>query len=354
MSFSSKFNRDNLIPIGRRALVVALSGLIAYEVGGLLGIGNKFIAISAVIVSQAPSLGRSLIKIRKRTLGTLVGVLAGALILWLLGSGPLEIFIAIAIGYIVAALLGLGDASRIAALGALAVVMAPVGGPLISAGIRFLDIFLGALIGLVVMLIIYPDRASPKVLAGLAAIPEKLADLLTGLSASDWTSETGADSAAAMERISELRNEIGNLRPLINEAGHEPGSRDHHPALVASVLQHMLGAADAVFEERGRIRTEPPKAFAAAAQRLASRTAEQLAAAAPAIRSLQPIGEFPDQSALCHALLQETEHLITDESADSRRLIRLVGYSTELRRLAHFTASLEGLTVAAAPAVDAV
>ena len=148
------FERDTLVPIGRRALVVALSGLIAYQVGELLDIGFKFIAISAVIVSQAPSLGRSLIKIRKRTLGTLVGVLAGALVLWLLGTGPAEVFIAIFIGYTIAALMGLGDASRIAGLGALAVVLAPAGGPLESAGILFLDFILGAVIGLIVMLII--------------------------------------------------------------------------------------------------------------------------------------------------------------------------------------------------------
>jgi len=346
------FERDTLVPIGRRALVVALSGLIAYEVGNLLGIGNKFIAISAVIVSQAPSLGRSLIKFRKRTIGTLVGVLAGALILWLFGTGAAQIFVAILFGYTVAALMGLGDASRIAALGALAVVLAPAGGPLLSAGVRFLDIFLGAVIGLIVMLIVYPDRASPKVLVGLAAVPEELAKLLSDLSGSDWTSETATKAAEAQKNIRQLQGDLGNLRPLIQEAGHEPSSRHQHPQMVASILLHMLGAADSVFEELRRLRALPPVAFAEAAQRVASRTSEQLAAAAIAIRATEPVGEFPDQSEICHALLQETEELINNPPADSHEMIRLVGYSTELRRLAHLTESLEGLTVVAAPAED--
>ena len=346
------FERDTLVPIGRRALVVALSGLIAYQVGELLDIGFKFIAISAVIVSQAPSLGRSLIKIRKRTLGTFVGVLAGALVLWLLGTGPAEIFIAIFLGYTVAGLMGLGDASRIAALGALAVVIAPAGGPLESAGIRFLDISLGAVIGLIVMLIIYPDRAGPKVLVGLAAVPEELAKLLSGLAASDWTSETATKAAEAQKSIRQLQADLGELRPLIKEAGHEPSSRHQHPAIVAATMMHMLGAADSVIEERRRLRSLPPVAFREAAQRVALRTSEQLAAAAIAIRTTEPVGEFPDQSEICHALLHETEELINNPPADSHEMIRLVSYSTELRRLAQFTDSLEGLTVVAAPADD--
>ena len=117
-------------------------------------------------------------------------------------------------------------------------------------------------------------------------------------------------------------------------------------------MMHMLGAADSVIEERRRLRSLPPVAFREAAQRVALRTSEQLAAAAIAIRTTEPVGEFPDQSEICHALLHETEELINNPPADSHEMIRLVSYSTELRRLAQFTDSLEGLTVVAAPADD--
>lgn len=344
-----EISREQLVPLARRALVVALAGFLGWLAGDLLGIGEKFTAISAVIVSQAPSIGKSVVRTRRRVLGTVVGVIFGGLALWLIGSGPWQMFVAIFVAYAIAGLVGLGEGARVAALGALAVVIAPIGGPLHSAVLRFLDISIGAVIALAVTLLVYPRWAERQVVGGFAEIPERLSAALRPFLSVNCGLEAARRATGFQEEVSELRQRLIELTPLINQSKHEPGAKHRRPAVVAEALQRLLAASETVARELSRLDADAPPAMARACATLGTAVCDQLDTVSAAISAEEPIPAFPDSGPLAHDLYEQTEMLVagSDATANLREELRLVAYSAELRRLAHLVDAMQGLAVEA-------
>lgn len=326
---------------------MALAGFLGWAVGDLLGIGEKFTAISAIIVAQAPSIGKSLIRTRRRLLGSIVGVAFGGLALALVGSGPWQMFLAIFVSYVVAGLVGLADGARVAALGALAVVIAPIGGPLHSAVFRFLDIAVGAVIALAVTLVVYPRRAEADVVSGFAEIPDRLSRKLRPVVEAGCGKQASERAEGLKAEISELRERIIELAPLIRQSEHEPGARHRRPALVAEGLQRLLAASEAVAQELTLIRDEAPEPFSLASAELGAAICDQLEAASVAIADGHALPPFPSASPLSLALYGATEAIAENPDGldDTRQALRLIALSAELRRLAHLVEAMEGLSV---------
>lgn len=335
------------IPLARRALVVALAGFLGWVAGDLLGIGEKFTAISAVIISQAPSLGKSLIRTRRRIVGTIVGVIFGGIALWLIGSGPWQMLLAIFVAYLVAGLAGLGEGARVAALGALAVVIAPLGGPVQTGVIRFLDIAVGALIALVVTVVVYPQRAEEGVVKGFAEILDRLSRALRPVLEPGIGVQAARRAGTLDAELSELQDRVVALQPLIRQSEHEPGARHRHPAVVGEALTRLLAGSSAVATELARLRVDAPEGFSEAGAALGSKICDQLEAASSAIAAGRPVPAFEDAGDLPLALYGETERLVKTPGIglDTRDKLRLVALSAELRSLAHMVAALEGISI---------
>src|SRR5262249_31736909 len=119
-------------------------------------------AISALIVMQS-NLGSSWKSSGQRLLGTAIGALTGALFDWLLGAEVLWLGTAGFITLLVCSWLGLRESlRRAAATVALVMLTAQATDPWPIAGLRFADVVLGIVCGLLTQTCLWPARAGAE------------------------------------------------------------------------------------------------------------------------------------------------------------------------------------------------
>ncbi len=186
--------RDSALPIVQTAVAAALAWLVATE---LVGHDRPFFAPIAATIALGVSLGQRGRRTVEIVAGVAVGIAVGDLLLAVVGSGPAQIGLFVALAMVIALLLGGGTigVGQAAASAVLVAALPPEGSFDFSRG---LDALVGGAVALVVQSVLPVDpvararRAADPLLADLAGT---LADIADALAARD------VDAAeAALER----------------------------------------------------------------------------------------------------------------------------------------------------------
>ncbi|MEU4806772.1 FUSC family protein [Actinosynnema sp. NPDC023587] len=139
--------RGTALPIGQAALAAGLSWLVATSV---VGHAHPFFAPIAAVVCLGVSLGQRLRRVVELVVGVSVGVGVGDVLISLIGSGPWQIALVVALAMSTAVLL---DGGAVIALqsGSSAVLVATLLPPSAGGGLdRMVDALVGGLVGLAV------------------------------------------------------------------------------------------------------------------------------------------------------------------------------------------------------------
>ncbi len=139
--------RSTALPIGQAALAAGLSWLVATSV---VGHAHPFFAPIAAVVCLGVSLGQRLRRVVELVVGVSVGVGVGDVLISLIGSGPWQIALVVALAMSAAVLL---DGGAVIALqsGSSAVLVATLLPPSAGGGLdRMVDALIGGLVGLAV------------------------------------------------------------------------------------------------------------------------------------------------------------------------------------------------------------
>ncbi|UPK76305.1 FUSC family protein [Nocardioidaceae bacterium SCSIO 66511] len=211
--------------IVRLALGTSLAWLIATEVVGHV---QPFFAPVAAALTIAAGIGQRRSVVVELVLGVSVGILAGEVLITMIGRGSWQIAVVVALAVAAASLLGLkGMALMQSATSAILIAaVLPVSGTGDPAVARFLDALVGGAVGLVMTAIVPTnplrdlDREIQSILRGLASILDQVAEAMRlGDAGVAWTAlqETralqptveglGSTSSSALEvaRIAPLR-----------------------------------------------------------------------------------------------------------------------------------------------------
>ncbi|WP_433266487.1 FUSC family protein [Actinosynnema sp. CS-041913] len=139
--------QSTALPIGQAALAAGLSWLVATAV---VGHAHPFFAPIAAVVCLGVSLGQRLRRVVELVVGVSVGVGVGDVLISLIGSGPWQIALVVALAMSTAVLL---DGGAVIALqsGSSAVLVATLLPPSAGGGLdRMVDALVGGLVGLAV------------------------------------------------------------------------------------------------------------------------------------------------------------------------------------------------------------
>jgi uncharacterized membrane protein YgaE (UPF0421/DUF939 family) len=189
--------RSGLVFATQAAIASGLSWLVAND---LLHHSRPFFAPIAAVIALNVSIGQRLRRVVELVLGVALGILVGDLLIYFIGTGPVQIGLGVGAAILVAVFLG-GGPVLIGQAAASAVLVATLAPP--SGGIyytRFIDALVGGVTGFLVMALLLPVNPLTVVrrAAGpaLDTIATGLRDVALALAASDQ-----GEAQAALERL---------------------------------------------------------------------------------------------------------------------------------------------------------
>ncbi|MFD0201780.1 MULTISPECIES: FUSC family protein [Saccharothrix] len=223
--------QSTALPIGQAALAAGLSWLVATEV---VGHAHPFFAPIAAVVCLGVSLGQRLRRVVELVVGVSVGVGVGDVLISLIGSGPWQIALVVALAMSTAVLL---DGGAVIALqsGSSAVLVATLLPPSAGGGLdRMVDALVGGLVGLAVTALL---PANPLTVAHrqakvvLGELTEALRGVATAVSERDAVQAAGvlARLRGSQEALDEFASalktggEIATIAPIRWRRRHELG-----------------------------------------------------------------------------------------------------------------------------------
>ncbi len=159
-------------------LAASLAWLIATE---LIGHAQPFFAPVSAVLSVTSAMGRRRWVVVELVVGVAVGILAGELLLSVIGRGTWQLALVVALAAIVAVLLDVGRMTIVQACTSaiLLVTVTPVGSSLETvAASRFVDALVGGAVGLLVGAALAPDPLR-RLQQEVSEVLTELADLLT-------------------------------------------------------------------------------------------------------------------------------------------------------------------------------
>jgi uncharacterized membrane protein YgaE (UPF0421/DUF939 family) len=199
--------REGLVRVRANVAMAPQTGLAAglawYVAHDLIGNSAPFFAPIAAVITLAVSVGQRLRRTVELVIGVALGIAVAELLIMLIGSGPWQIGLIVALAVIAAVAVG-GGAALVVQSGASAVLVAtltPTGGAPYG---RFVDALVGGLVGLSVMALLLP--LNPLTVVRRAAEPalRVLADGLHDVAATLETRDTeGAERALDRLRAAE-------------------------------------------------------------------------------------------------------------------------------------------------------
>lgn len=231
----------------RLALQTAIAAAVMYVLMRALGLPEIFVGVLAAVLIVQPSLGRTFGSGMQRVLATLVGCVIGVLTVLAIpyGYGTAG---ALAISMLVMNLIvSFKPNWRYGVVAAVAISMSDSEGPIEAARYRSLSIGIGATIGILASLLIWPEKASTR---AQRRIREAVRLLLEALKASTSDQREPDDTPAWR---AEYRSLIADIDTLIDgvriaENDHLVAQRDAVDRLAQSLVlveRHTRSRTDA-------------------------------------------------------------------------------------------------------------
>jgi uncharacterized membrane protein YgaE (UPF0421/DUF939 family) len=190
--------RDNAILVVQAGLAAGLAWFVAQE---LVGHAQPFFAPIAAVIPLGAALGHRVRRVVELAVGVAVGVLVGDVLIYLIGTGPLQIGAVVALA-VTLALFVRASPILIIQSASSAVLVATVQPPTAGLGYpRFVDALIGGAVGLLVTALLLPPN--PITVAHREAEPllRAIADGFEGVAAA----LDARDLAAAEEVLERLR-----------------------------------------------------------------------------------------------------------------------------------------------------
>ncbi|GAA1796616.1 aromatic acid exporter family protein [Planosporangium flavigriseum] len=190
--------RDNAILVVQAGLAAGLAWFVAHD---LVGHDRPFFAPIAAVIPLGAALGHRIRRVVELTIGVAVGVLVGDVLIYLIGTGPLQIATVVALAVAIA-LFVRGSPILIIQSASSAVLVATVQPPTTGLAYpRFVDALIGGAIGLLVTALLLPPNPLTVVHREAEPLLRAIADGFEGVAAALDT----RDLAAAEEVLERLR-----------------------------------------------------------------------------------------------------------------------------------------------------
>jgi uncharacterized membrane protein YccC len=223
----------------RQAARVTVGCVAAFAIYHLLNLPQGYWAVFTVVIVMQSSIGGTLSASIDRMKGTLLGAAVGALAAWLRPQTPLGLGEAMAVSVAITALAAaIWPTLKVAPVTAVIMLISPSGGaagPLESALLRVVEIFIGSVIGVATTVFVLPARSNSLVIERMSIALGELAELAEHY-ATDL--ETGAPHDRHLENTA-IRAALGQVDSAMADAARERSSRlsDHR---IAEALPRTL------------------------------------------------------------------------------------------------------------------
>jgi len=226
----------------KQGIKTGLAGTITYAIYAGLHLPQGYWAVFAALVVTQANLGASWKAALYRTIGSTAGALAAALLVPILGSGPVAVGIVL---FLLASLFGYLTALHTAftAAGftaALILVFGGVGEPWKLAWMRVLYTILGAFIAFAVGALIWPVRAREVLRAKLASILEGSGALYRAVTAA------ALEGVNNEQQVRQLDSQLHDLRRGITQQMDEARSELTFSRFNQSAFQRVVELGDQV------------------------------------------------------------------------------------------------------------
>ncbi|MGC9668876.1 FUSC family protein [Planosporangium sp. 12N6] len=190
--------RDNLILIVQAGVAAGTAWFVAHD---LVGHPYPFFAPVAAVIPLGAALGNRIRRVVELVLGVAVGVLVGDVLIYLIGTGPLQLGAVVALA-VALALFVRGSAVLVIQSASSAVLVATVQPPTTGLAYpRFVDALVGGAVGLLVTALLLPPNP--------VTVLHRAADPLLGAIADGFDAVAAAldarDLSAAEEALERLR-----------------------------------------------------------------------------------------------------------------------------------------------------
>src|ERR1700754_4537095 len=193
------------LPIAQCGVAAGIAWYIAHDV---VGHQRPFFAPIAAVISLGVSLGSRLRRVVELVVGVSVGVLVGDLLISVIGSGPWQIMLVVALA-MATAMFADGATLLVAQAGSSAVLVATLLPPGETGGIdRCIDALIGGVVGVLVAAVIPSDPVAPVRRAARSLLDELAVVLTDTAEALRRRDAEGAEAALLRARASQ---------PLIDE-----------------------------------------------------------------------------------------------------------------------------------------
>lgn len=218
---------------GRQALQVAVGCAVAFALYHLFNLPQGYWAVFTVVIVMQGSLGGTLTAAFDRMKGTLLGAAVGALAAVARPQTPLGLGIALALSVLITAFIAaLRPTYKVAPVTAVIMLISPSGGaigPVESAGLRVVEIFIGSVVGVLTSLLVFPARSNRLVVARVEAVLRTMATLAEHYAAD--VVEEGIHPDRHPEH-SAIRTALGGVETAMADAARERSTRlsDHRIA----------------------------------------------------------------------------------------------------------------------------
>ncbi|MFD7657981.1 aromatic acid exporter family protein [Actinosynnema sp. NPDC059797] len=206
--------RSTALPIAQAALAAGLSWLVATEV---VGHAHPFFAPIAAVVCLGVSLGQRLRRVVELVVGVAVGIGVGDVLISLIGSGPWQIALVVALAMSSAVLLDGGAVIALQA-GSSAVLVATLLPPSAGGGLdRMVDALVGGLVGLAVTALL---PANPLTVAHRQAkvVFGELTAALRGV-ATAVAERDASQAAGVLARLRDSQEAVNEFRSALKTGG---------------------------------------------------------------------------------------------------------------------------------------
>jgi uncharacterized membrane protein YgaE (UPF0421/DUF939 family) len=197
--------RENAILVIQAGLAAGLAWFVAHDV---IGHPRPFFAPVAAVIPLGAALGNRIRRVVELTIGVAVGVLVGDALIYLIGTGPWQITVVVALAVTIA-LFVRGSPVMIIQSASSAVLVATVQPPTSGLGYpRFVDALVGGAIGLFVTALLLPRNPMTVVHREAEPLLQAVAEGFEGVAAA-----LGArDQDAAEATLERLRSTNAALR----------------------------------------------------------------------------------------------------------------------------------------------
>lgn len=217
----------------RQAVRVTVGCVLAFALYHLLNLPQGYWAVFTVVIVMQGSIGGTLSAAVDRMKGTLLGAAIGGLAAWLRPQTPVGLGMAMAVSVAVTALAAaLRPTLKVAPVTAVIMLISPSGGaagPLASAVLRVIEIFVGSVIGVATSVLVFPARSNRVVIDRVRAVLDQMAAL------ADHYADDAALITDRPDRHPEhtaIRGALGQVDGAMADAARERSSRlsDHRIA----------------------------------------------------------------------------------------------------------------------------